>query len=669
MSGHVTKMRFDVVGRLRNTRVPLQHAFLPLFEAVVNSIHSTEDRFGAKVGVDGKIDVYIHRGHQESLPAMRGPRSIEPIVSIEVVDNGCGFNDPNIEAFETADSTAKLDRGGKGVGRFSWLVVFGTATVKSTFKSEGQVRRRDFAFKATPKGIEDYQDAEEAEGAVIETRIVLDRPQDRYAEALRKGPDVIAERLFEHCFNYFVLGRCARITLHDDASEGPIEVNARVDDIEREEPAELVVGDHVLSVRHIRLLPSADRRHEAHLCAHQRVVTTFPLAKVTDLGPNPLPGTDGQPRIHHVFVSGKSLDEAVDPTRTRLDLPDGAPVLEAGGALDLKRLREAIGTFVDERLAGLLEGEREENFQRIASHIRAAQPEYRHLLRRRADVLRTVRWPDDPGQIDEELYRIQQGWEAEVRRHQSEVEQKLIGEHTELESLADDLYRVITENNEAGQSNLVRYVAKRRAVLNLLAKMTSRYQGPALEKQVHQLVFPMRKTVDDVTMDDHNLWLVDDTLSFYEFLASDVRLDQNDAAPVDSPRRPDILAFKTGDPFQHVAIVEFKRPDQDDDDPVRQLVEYGHLLRKGGRVDVQGRTLPGIDRGVRIDGYAIVTLTPRMEEKLVLAPGNIRKVESDWRWYGNVENLNMTIEVLDYRAFIRRAEQRNRAFFTKLGMG
>ena len=97
-------------------------------------------------------------------------------------------------------------------------------------------------------------------------------------------------------------------------------------------------------------------------------------------------------------------------------------------------------------------------------------------------------------------------------------------------------------------------------------------------------------------------------------------------------------------------------------------MEYGQLLRKGGARDGAGTTLPGIDRGVRIDGYAVVTLTPKMEELLEIGPGDIRKVESEWRWYGTVPNLNMTIEVLDYRAFIRRAEQRNHAFFRKLNL-
>lgn len=61
-------MKFDVVGRVRNTSVPLQHAFLPLFEAVVNSIHATEERFGTRVASRGKVRVKIERLPQQALP-------------------------------------------------------------------------------------------------------------------------------------------------------------------------------------------------------------------------------------------------------------------------------------------------------------------------------------------------------------------------------------------------------------------------------------------------------------------------------------------------------------------------------------------------------------------------------------------------------------------------
>jgi hypothetical protein len=659
---------FDVTGRVRNTSVPLQHAFLPLFEAVVNSIHATEERFGAAVATEGKIEVRVHRGPQRQLPDLGRRPAVEGIQGFTIVDNGRGFTDDNLDSFKTAYSTAKIEQGGKGIGRFTWLVVFQSAVVESVYaNAAGQRRRRSFAFRPSRQGIEDFQEGA-AEGVEPETRIELRGVHERYREPLRKGPDAIAEKLFEHCFHYFILGRCPRIDLVDEGPEGPvaITVNESLAEVTIHAPEPLQVGSHRLEIRHVRQSYRSGRRHTAHLCAHHRVVTSFPLAKISDLGADPIRERDGDMFVHHVFVSGEALDKAVDSTRTRLDLPDGEPLVEQAGALDLKTLREVLGERVDARLTDSINAEREQNLRRIEHHIRSVQPEYRHLITHVPEQLQRVKWSENPQQLDETLYRIQQSWDAEVRRRQAAVEEKLDQDDADPDRLAEELYRVVAEVNETGQANLVRYVAKRRAILKLIQRLMAR--GAAREEHVHQIVFPMRKNADELRYDDHNLWLVDDTLSFYEFIASDTPFAQNQAAPVDSRRRPDILAFKTGDSYHHVALVEFKRPERKDENPVQQLVEYAVLLREGGARDVHGRTLPGIPRSVRIDAYAVVTLTAEMEKLIRVGPGNMAKVEGDWRWYGGVPNENLSIEVMDYHTFVRRAEQRNRAFFTKLGL-
>jgi hypothetical protein len=663
-------MRVDILGRIRNSEMGAQHGLLPVFEAIVNSIHSTEDRFGKEVARLGKVEVTIHRARQTQLAGLGGRPAVEPVRALTIVDNGVGFTDANQGAFETADSTAKIDRGGKGVGRFTWLVVFERAVVASTYRAtSGERRRRTFVFKPSTSGIDEHRDEPIDEGE-LETRIELVSPKKKFVDALRKSADVIAEHIFEHCFNWFVLGRCPQIRLideHPDGSDVTV-VNDRIKELNIAPPVALSVGAHALGLRHVEQKYKVGRKHLAHLCANERVVTSFPLTQVSDLDAAPTKGPDGEAVVHHVFVSGAALDEAVNATRTRLDLPDGEPLLEQAGALDLKKLREAIGADINQRLAPVLQAEREENFKRVESYVRSVQPEYRHLLTRRPEQVQRVKWSDSRQQMDENLYRIQQELEADVRQRQAEVEKKIVEEKTDLETIAADLYRIVSETNEAGQANLVRYVTKRRAVLQLIGKMISRFQGPALEEHIHRIVFPLKKTADDLALDDHNLWLVDDSLAFYEFVASDIPFSKNAAAPVDGLKRPDILAFKTGDPYQHVAIVEFKRPDREDSNPVTQLVEYAQLLRKGGAVDALGKTLPGIAKSVRIDAYAVCTLTPKVVDMLPLSPGDLREVENEWRWYGHQTALNMTIEVLDYRAFIRRAEQRNRTFFTKLGL-
>ena len=664
------RMRMDLQGRLRNTKVATQDAFVPVFEAIVNSIHSIEDRFGLEYAAEkGRIQVHVHRVQQFHLPGMAGRPRVESVESFTVVDNGVGFTDPNLTSFETADSTAKIERGGKGIGRLTWLVVFEKVEVESRFLGdEDRLRRRSFTFSPTETGISDFSDEALESKETIETQVRLVGVRKSYEEPQRKGLEVIAERVFEHCFNYFVVGNCPRVTIIEHRADGISEavVNDLIQELSNSEQEQLKVGEHDLVLCHVQQRHASGRKHLGHLLANDRVVSSFPLADVSDLGANPIRGEQGEPLVHHAFVGGPALDSAADATRTYFVLPDGKPIHEASGLLDLKTLREEVGRVVNNRLKEVLEAERKATLEKVERHIRTEQPEYSRLLEQKPDELARIKWTDNSRLMDEALYRVKQGWDFEIRQHQSAVERKLVESDTDVNDLAEQFYRVVSETNLAGQDDLVRYVVKRRAVIQLLQKLISR-QECALEEHIHRIVFPLKRTNGEVEYEDHNLWLVDDTLSFYEFVSSDIPLSKNAAAPSDSLERPDILAFKTGDPFQHVSIVEFKKPDRtDNENPVAQLARYARRLREGGSMDVNGVTLPGISMSVRIDGYAIVTLNSKMESLLRDGPGEMKQVEEEWRWYGVLGNLNMNVEVLDFRAFVRRAQQRNQAFFTAL---
>ena len=54
----------NLEGRLRNTTLPKSHALLPLFEAVVNSIHACEEKFISPFA-PAKITIKILREKQE----------------------------------------------------------------------------------------------------------------------------------------------------------------------------------------------------------------------------------------------------------------------------------------------------------------------------------------------------------------------------------------------------------------------------------------------------------------------------------------------------------------------------------------------------------------------------------------------------------------------------
>jgi len=111
-------IKTNLKGRLRNTSLPMAKGLSPLFEAVVNSIHSIEEA-GLKAE-DGKITIEIIRSPQtEMVFESKGPgrEPTEPIIGFKIIDNGVGFNDANMDSFETLDSDYKAGKGCRGAGR------------------------------------------------------------------------------------------------------------------------------------------------------------------------------------------------------------------------------------------------------------------------------------------------------------------------------------------------------------------------------------------------------------------------------------------------------------------------------------------------------------------------------------------------------------------------
>lgn len=119
----------NLQGRLRNTTLPRTHALLPLFEAVVNSIHACED-LPDKMITEGNITIQILRNSMVQAKFINddntkksGPDALPEIIGFKITDNGVGFNDENMKSFKELDSNYKEGKGCRGIGRLLWLKV------------------------------------------------------------------------------------------------------------------------------------------------------------------------------------------------------------------------------------------------------------------------------------------------------------------------------------------------------------------------------------------------------------------------------------------------------------------------------------------------------------------------------------------------------------------
>ena len=180
-------------GRLRNTPLPRSHGLFPLFEAVVNSIHSIEESSDDKNL--GKIRVEIIRDNQSSLDIEQEKDIKEKIIGFRIYDNGVGFNDENMTSFETLDSEHKAHKGCRGVGRLLWLKAFDKIEINSCFKEETGLKSRSFKFDVV-NGVSGPVDENVSDGDVT-TVVYLSGFKKDYQEAASKTLNSISRTQFD----------------------------------------------------------------------------------------------------------------------------------------------------------------------------------------------------------------------------------------------------------------------------------------------------------------------------------------------------------------------------------------------------------------------------------------------------------------------------------------
>ncbi|MCA8896656.1 MAG: ATP-binding protein, partial [Amphiplicatus sp.] len=289
-------------------------AMQPLFEAVSNSIHSTQDRFKDKVATGGKIIVTL---------TMEGRQAPERII---VEDNGVGLDGKNYDAFTTTDTDNKIARGGKGVGRLLWLDCFEEISVKSTSFEDGTEKQRSFRFVLSQSDqIQDYEESE-VEAAQANTGVMIEFGALRDNGYRAKFPGRAAY-VFQHFTSHFLptfIGkRSPTITVHcgDETRHYPEEINSI---IHRRETIENIpteeYGPLTLTLMECDKVASSDLQgsHFVHFIAHDRTVHSQKIDGKLGLkyfGAN-------EDRVFHAVLTGKFLDDNVNQERTKFQFED-----------------------------------------------------------------------------------------------------------------------------------------------------------------------------------------------------------------------------------------------------------------------------------------------------------------------------------------------------------
>lgn len=643
-----------------------------MFEAIVNSIHSIQDSGRS----DGYIDVNIVRDDTQAVfDGMDDPR---PIKDFSVCDNGIGFNDDNLRSFQTFDSTYKLPKGGKGVGRLLWLKAFDFADIHSSYRIDGRIHTRRFSFSEKENGVKIYEEKQAVQGTQISTKVSLLNFRKEYRDASPKSQEIIAESILEHCLQFFLIDGCPTIRVLDSASTQIIELNElfRSKVTKRRSTVSARINGSEYKIEHLLIRAVSTSEHKLNLCAHERVVKSRRMGgDIPNLGSRI--ELENAKCVYCGYVSSQYLDSVVNTERTGFNFPD-LDELDGLGVSEDTLLKE-LQTSIESELESHLRENREVIEKRVSLVITDEMPEARLLLRQLPEISKTLRPQADNKTIKRRISEAMFVHETKIRDNAEAALEMMRKEHVDVVKAREISEKTLSEITETSRSKLAGYVAFRKAVLELYeGRIALQSNGKfSREDAVHEIIFPKRRTSDQIEFDEHNLWIIDDKLAFHQLLASDVPLEDLQVVKMEGKRRCDLLVINKPAAFSNstdgvssIVIIELKRPERDDydgnDNPIDQVLGYIEEIRTGKARQVDGRHL-NINQNSPFFVYIISDITSKLKQ-IIERRGIFVSTPDAEGYFGYAKGHNAYIEVLSFQKLILDARKRNRVWFKKLNL-
>lgn len=643
----------DPEGRIRNLSLApnAKNALFPLFEAVMNSIHAIEERFGKDELSKGRIDIDIIRAGDDCF-------------GFRIADNGIGFHAENLASFKRMDSQTKAKIGGKGVGRLIWLKVLDSVSMTSTFAEGGKVKhlKFDFTIQDPVSGLNETTGVSAEIGSCVE----LNPYRSEYATGLPKKAITVANRVLAHFISYFVNISHPIIRVLDGASEIDL-FEQFTKSIERDADYDFelnVAGETSEFKMHCFLLPKAISDDEKstnalYLGANGRAVKRYDMDPVIGLK-----AINGKFAFLG-YVESVSLDKSANDTRTDFSISED----ELSEIVDLAKIK--VKEFLAPEIAKI----------RIKQSGMVKALRYEHP--------RFLSVPGDETEVAASLHLATNTREeifVELSRKSLRIYEK------RKNSFKKSINKKLPDIQKAAQeyvatlktesiSSLAEYVMKRKLVLEVFEQsLAFKENGDTSEYEavLHDIICPLKSTSQDLNYDDHNLWIIDDRLAFFSYFNSDTPMKDQVVNATNPKTRPDLSVFDLGLGFHNddkatpITILEFKRPKHPvytlDKNPITQVRGYVEDMRKSGyAMKYDGTPLRAIDSNSPFMCHIIADISPNLKS-VMKSLGPFHQRAGTNSYYAWDAAYSIFIEISSFHDVLESAKARNRAFFERIGL-
>lgn len=666
--------KINILGIVRDIRSKTTY-LTPIIEAVCNSIDAIGD------SPKGHIEVIVKREPINS--DLEGNQVKGSIISIDVVDNGVGFNLENRESFDTFRSGFKYEKGGKGFGRFMYLKYFDRVQVESYFRNDkGEIRKRSFAFGKKNDIIVD--EVEEEVSGHNETGTTLHLVSILKNGNIDKGLEVIARKLVERLLVFFVdnTKSMPQIILREEDGSEVICLNDYVGEdrdisLVKEAPLSLKSKNDPsiqLKVQVYKIFFST-MSSKISLTANKREVSDTPMHKYIPEFKAPLIMADSKGSTKNyvvkAYVIGAFLDENVTAERDAFTISKTEDDLFA--EISESDIEKAAANIVKECFKDEVHRRLEEKKKKVSQYVAQKAP-WHKFLENDIDV------DSMPMSISEQEIEMK-FQECKFQKEQAARNAINVLNHDQdidsspevVEEQVDKILQAVTE---AGKNDLIHYVCNRKRVLDLFDTLRARKEdGKAhLESDIHYIIYPMRRTSLDTRYDEHNLWLLDERLVFSKYIASDKVISSKEHD------EPDLVAFfdekvfmRNGDNVitSPISIYEFKRPRRkeysDSENPITQACRYARKILEG-KYEV-----PDGSENIKVDAqhtpvylYIVADIVPRIKQ--FADEASLIQTPDGEGYMGYMKAYNAYVQIMSFKKVVEDAKMRNAIFFHKLGL-
>jgi Histidine kinase-, DNA gyrase B-, and HSP90-like ATPase len=586
------------------------------FEAVANALDAGADR----------ISIYI------KIDAFESTDTLQLIIK----DNGVGFLDKNFEKFS---KLLEVDNNShKGLGRLVYLAYFDEIKVESIYENS---KKREFVFNGKFVGKSKTINATDIENQSGSTLYFKKYSKAKIYQYAYLSPQEVKDSLIQQFFSLIFRKKEAGEKLQIDISLDVVhpspekgfcssKASFTIDDLPKLKKTTFqdnsLVFFEAFDIHYsIEQNNSKERSIYTGICIDDRALE-YDLLPIEAI-------PDGY-QLKFLFVSGY-FEGKTNLSRQKLNLPDEITEKNLRAKLKLE-----IGNIINSEIPGV-----ESKNLKIREKLNNNFP---HLL---------GYFPVNTGGL-----LIKQSMLEEARNKFFSEQQKIL----ECDNLDDNQYSKALEFSSRA---LAEYVMYRTRIISKLKSMTPEND----EKELHNLIVPMRKTLKKRDFDDdiynNNVWILDDRFMSYSTILSDeimakvvkeIALDD-----IKDDSKPDITMVFSGNPDQEekvsVVVVELKKhglPLAKNEEVVSQLRQRARKLLKYFPNKIE-----------RIWFYGISDIDS--EFRISLIEEGFKELFSHGQIFFKPQNIIITDEntpftvdlfVMTYESLISDSESRNSTF-------